>query len=66
MWQVAVLARFEALQNFLSADEREWVKSALFERRQAPRVNAETSEHKAEGDATAATNNEAESAHLER
>ncbi|KAG2776127.1 hypothetical protein PC129_g16781 [Phytophthora cactorum] len=66
MWQVAVLAHFEALQNFLSADEREWVKSALFERRQAPRVNAETSGHKAEGDATAATNNEAESAHLER
>ncbi|KAF1781433.1 P-loop containing nucleoside triphosphate hydrolase [Phytophthora cactorum] len=67
MWQVAVLARFEVLQNFLSADEREWVKSALFERRgQAPQVNAEISEHKAEEDATAATNNEAESAHLER
>ncbi|KAG3112547.1 hypothetical protein PI124_g8696 [Phytophthora idaei] len=66
MWQVAVLARFEVLQNFLSADEREWVKSALFERRQAPQVNAEISEHKAEEDATAATNNEAESTHLER
>ncbi|ETI54606.1 hypothetical protein, variant [Phytophthora nicotianae CJ01A1] len=66
MWRVAVLTRFETLQNFLSADERDWVKSALFDGRQAPQVNAETCERKAEEDATAATTSEAESAHLER
>ncbi|OWZ24150.1 hypothetical protein PHMEG_000854 [Phytophthora megakarya] len=31
MWQVAVLTRFEALQAFLASDERESVKSALFQ-----------------------------------
>ncbi|ETM54127.1 hypothetical protein L914_02491 [Phytophthora nicotianae] len=66
MWRVAVLTRFETLQNFLSADERDWVKSALFDGRQAPQVNAETCERKAEEDATTATTSEAESAHLER
>ncbi|KAF4138228.1 hypothetical protein GN958_ATG12580 [Phytophthora infestans] len=63
MWHLAVVIRFEALRNFLSADERERVKAALFERRH---INAESSGYTAEEDATGATNNEAESAHLER
>ncbi|CAH0473253.1 unnamed protein product [Peronospora belbahrii] len=43
MWQVAVLTRFEALQAFLSSNECENIKFALFDQHTAnTRVNAET------------------------
>lgn len=44
MWQIAVLIRFEALQNFLSVEERHLVKSALLEDRKKSidaKINAE-------------------------
>ncbi|RMX65220.1 hypothetical protein KXD40_005101 [Peronospora effusa] len=70
MWQVAVLTQFETLRAFLSSNECENVKSALFEQCGATRVNAKTSQ-----EAIAATFHEtdalitagsSDSAHLER
>ncbi|KAG7381178.1 G patch domain and ankyrin repeat-containing protein 1 [Phytophthora pseudosyringae] len=67
MWQVAVLTRFEALQSFLSGDERESVRLALFEQRGAAQASAEASEPKTEGaTAEAETPAAGGSAHLER
>ncbi|KAE8885374.1 hypothetical protein PF005_g4000 [Phytophthora fragariae] len=71
MWQVAVLTRFEALQSFLSSDERESVKSALFEQRGADSINAETNEPATEEAAASSSSLETQttaggSAHLER
>ncbi|KAL7689399.1 hypothetical protein Plhal304r1_c016g0060261 [Plasmopara halstedii] len=61
MWQMAILTRFEALQNFLSTDEHHYLKSALFEQHKAFQVNAEIQSK----EDSIETNN-GESAHLER
>ncbi|CAI5746314.1 unnamed protein product [Peronospora destructor] len=64
MWQVAVLTRFETLRAFLSSNECENVKSALFEQCEATQVNAETSQdHETDAPITAGSS---DSAHLER
>lgn len=57
---MAVLSRFEALQTFLSTDEQESVKSALFGSTQA---NAETNEARTDTDKADGSGG---SAHLER